>query len=516
MFVTGTPAVPAAVTEQRLRLHRAYHSPLPVSIESPAVKDWQTRGDTNETEIRLWAKSYPFDDSTGIRTVLAPALNINISNPLAADAVEELARQYLGDRDGRVQVRFGEPPRRLLLFCLTGVTFKSMRIALRAPNDAPDLVAPRNTLEFLCDGDQVVAFGNCPTGRPYSWFDNSSPDKVPRRDLLRISHADADAILGQAAELLIDEFGFALWSAKPEATKAPPAAAKPAGAVLSWQDIERLTGGRPGVSDVRCPYCMRYSLFYIERTLAQAQWRCRYCGKYGTTRNPANVAAKDERAARHALDADIAKQRDGKRQAALDIWKPTIPLPPTALLYFRNRGIEPPPKAEVVVRWRYDCPMGVGRRYPCIVALYRDVLTNEPTGILRTLPFPPPTWPRSVNTKLSLGSFTSAAIKLWPLAGDTLAVGEGIETVLSAVALGYAKPPAWALSAAGNLGNMPVIPGVRNLLICADNDANHAGQDAAARLFHRYKRAGRNVRIAMPKEVDTDFNDVLRKREGRS
>ena len=48
-----------------------------------------------------------------------------------------------------------------------------------------------------------------------------------------------------------------------------------------------------------------------------------------------------------------------------------------------------------------------------------------------------------------------------------LAIGEGIETTLTALVTGH---PAWALLDAGNLAAFPVLPGIESLTILADHD----------------------------------------------
>ena len=89
-----------------------------------------------------------------------------------------------------------------------------------------------------------------------------------------------------------------------------------------------------------------------------------------------------------------------------------------------------------------------------------------------------------------LGPKGGAAAKLWPQSSvrDRLVVGEGVETVLS-TALHEQPPrrtldPAWAAIDAGNLADLPVLPGVQQLMILTDNDApdehgRQAGQAAA-------------------------------------
>jgi hypothetical protein len=96
---------------------------------------------------------------------------------------------------------------------------------------------------------------------------------------------------------------------------------------------------------------------------------------------------------------------------------------------------------------------------------------------------------------------------------EELAVGEGIETVLAAVQLGHASPPAWATSVANNLTRLPVIPQVKRLTIVADNDPSKTGEQAATKLYHTYNRAGRDAVIKRTRTVK-DFNDLLRMEVG--
>ena len=90
-----------------------------------------------------------------------------------------------------------------------------------------------------------------------------------------------------------------------------------------------------------------------------------------------------------------------------------------------------------------------------------------------------------------------------------LTVGEGIENVLSAVTLEVGSPPAWAATVAGNLSRVPVIRGVKRLIIAADNDAHGKGQEHANILRRKWRDQGREVLAKMPSEVGKDFNDVL-------
>src|SRR6185436_16982600 len=89
---------------------------------------------------------------------------------------------------------------------------------------------------------------------------------------------------------------------------------------------------------------------------------------------------------------------------------------------------------------------------------------------------------------------------------DTCIVGEGIETVLSAMQLW--KLPGCAALSASALASLPVLLLPRSVLIAADNDP--PGINAALALQQRLLAAGRDFRIFRPAAGANDFNDVVR------
>ena len=86
-------------------------------------------------------------------------------------------------------------------------------------------------------------------------------------------------------------------------------------------------------------------------------------------------------------------------------------------------------------------------------------------------------------------------------------VGEGIESCLAAM-LETGLPACAALSA-GGIESLILPITVRRVIILADNDTNYRGQKAAWKAAQRWTAESRSVRIAMPPETDTDFNDLL-------
>jgi hypothetical protein len=140
-----------------------------------------------------------------------------------------------------------------------------------------------------------------------------------------------------------------------------------------------------------------------------------------------------------------------------------------------------------------------------MVALFRDLVTNEPCGIHRTFLSPA----GSRLEKRMLGRVRGAAIKL--CADDEvttgLGVAEGIETALSVMSTGWR--PIWVLGSAGAIRRLPVLSGVDALTIFADHDETGVGEAAAGTCAAAWSNAGREVTIAVPNVPGEDFNDCL-------
>lgn len=110
--------------------------------------------------------------------------------------------------------------------------------------------------------------------------------------------------------------------------------------------------------------------------------------------------------------------------------------------------------------------------------------------------------------KMTLGPMGGYACHLAP-AEEKLAVTEGIETALSVS--GATELSTWAALSAGGIQNLilPSLPLASEVVICADHDANGCGQVAARTAATRWRDEGRRVRIALPPDPGTDFNDLL-------
>jgi putative DNA primase/helicase len=89
---------------------------------------------------------------------------------------------------------------------------------------------------------------------------------------------------------------------------------------------------------------------------------------------------------------------------------------------------------------------------------------------------------------------------------ERMVVGEGIETVLSAMRILECDSGLASLSAV-NLPRISLPPNVRDIEIAADHD--DPGRRAAYALRRRLRQSGVTARIALPTSPGDDFNDVL-------
>lgn len=106
------------------------------------------------------------------------------------------------------------------------------------------------------------------------------------------------------------------------------------------------------------------------------------------------------------------------------------------------------------------------------------------------------------------GSMTGSAVRLAYLCdGDSLVIGEGIETSLSAGE--RFRLPAWAAMDAGKLEKVIIPPQVKNIIIAGDCDESFTGQASAYILAKRLKKEGLNVRVEIPDKIG-DWNDYAK------
>jgi putative DNA primase/helicase len=204
-------------------------------------------------------------------------------------------------------------------------------------------------------------------------------------------------------------------------------------------------------------------------------------------------------------------------KAALKLWEQTQSGKGTLVeKYLRHRGLSPaldllPDLLSRVLRFHGACPRGRGKdavHLPAMLALMRNAVTDAPVAIHRTF-----LTPEGVKDgkPMMLGPSEGAAVKLYahrsvfmhgPL--SLLHVCEGIETGLAAATFGYV--PIWALGSAGAIERLPVIAGIGELIVCADNDKR--GLYAAQNAMGRWQAAAL-VDTAHPHLPGADFADLV-------
>src|SRR5262245_54397080 len=186
-------------SEVRLRLHAAGFDPCACCGKQALMVGWNKK--YTAEDIAAWANQYPLWTNTGIRTATAPAFDIDVKNPEAAEAAEELIRNLYADR-GALLTRIGEAPKRALLFRTTR-PFPKIRVTFVAPNGGS------HHIEMLGDGQQLVVDGIHPgTKKPYVWQGGYRPCDILWKDLSEINEDEARSLVALVSEMLIKQFGF--------------------------------------------------------------------------------------------------------------------------------------------------------------------------------------------------------------------------------------------------------------------------------------------------------------------
>jgi hypothetical protein len=275
-----------------------------------------------------------------------------------------------------------------------------------------------------------------------------------------------------------------------------------------------------------CPVCGGRDRFAIH--LKRQVWNCRGCRRGGdvielvrhidgTSFNEAVRMLAGERrviaiarpvVGQSGMTGSGANSDHETRQRAAGLWRESIPIDGTvAERYLRQtRGLDIPDDLSGVLRFHSQCPFGPGVRHPCLVALFRDIVSNEPRAIHRIALRPDAT---KIDRKM-LVPCGNAAIKLTSDEDVTygLSVGEGIESTLAGMAMGFR--PAWALGSAGSIRNFAVLAGIDCLTIVTDHDDE--GKLAADACRERWTDAGREVLIVMSAVESEDANDLVARR----
>jgi hypothetical protein len=197
---------------------------------------------------------------------------------------------------------------------------------------------------------------------------------------------------------------------------------------------------------------------------------------------------------------------------AISLWEQAAPIEGTlAERYLREtrRLTLPPDVSPRVLRFHprvyFTEKVSFGPGFhPCLIALYRDLRTDEPSAVMRTAL----TADGRKIDRAALGSVGGAAIKLTDDAEVSMAltVGEGVETTLAGMMDGYL--PAWGLGSSGAIAKFPLLPGIEALTILGETGDGGANERAIRECFARWNAAGREVYRATPL-IGGDMNDAM-------
>ena len=170
-------------TELRLAMLANGYQPLPAQGKRVLLEGWSTKATVASSEVSAWGTEHPQWNNTGTLTAHTPTIDGDIRDPAAAEAFEELVRDWLDER-GRILVRIGDAPKRAIL-CRTAQPFAKIKVDLVAPSGST------HKIEILGDGQQLVVAGIHPdTRKPYSWH-GGEPWTVQWSELPEITEAEA-------------------------------------------------------------------------------------------------------------------------------------------------------------------------------------------------------------------------------------------------------------------------------------------------------------------------------------
>jgi hypothetical protein len=254
----------------------------------------------------------------------------------------------------------------------------------------------------------------------------------------------------------------------------------------------------------RCPVCSDQRKKKAEKCLSVLvdadgfAFCCHHCGWGGGSGRT-----------RHSVADRPRPQHDdqqGKIKAASRIWRAGIdPRGTVVERYLASRALPlPDDLASEVLRFHPAIQFD-GRNVPGMVALLRDIETDNGCGIIRT--FLDKEGRKSARRML--GRAGGAAVKLDADANVTegLCICEGTETGISGMIAGYR--PIWAVGSSGGITRFPVLSGVEVLTILTETNDGGANARAVEAVSARWHEAGREV-LTVDILVGNDLNDVWR------
>jgi hypothetical protein len=203
--------------------------------------------------------------------------------------------------------------------------------------------------------------------------------------------------------------------------------------------------------------------------------------------------------------ADHNDEQQQRTRIALELWNASQDPRNTIVEKYlvRRCGELPTGIAGRVIRYHPSLKLE-SNRVDAMVALYRDIHTDEPCAVHRTF------FDGSGNKlgRKMLGRVSGSAIKLDIHEDVTLGLhlGEGIETCLSGYFRGLR--PTWCLGSAGPIGDFPVLAGIESLSVFGELGDGGANRRNAEKCAARWRAADREVLWVRPL-IGSDLNDAL-------
>jgi hypothetical protein len=224
----------------------------------------------------------------------------------------------------------------------------------------------------------------------------------------------------------------------------------------------------------------------------------------GANGSEGDPESEEEHKSREAAEAIERKRRVDE---ALDIWRNGLPYKGTiADTYCCSRLLlEHSAALRFVPALHHKLEK---RSFPALIGL----VEHQDDGVVGIHciflePLDPSAKPAADKRKLSYGPVGGGAIRLFPIEGDTLSIGEGVEDCIAFYQAH--KIPAWCTpTAAGVKGFVPpTLDQVTRIILIEDQDpvGRQAVAEKAAELAHR----GYEIQIARPLK-GKDPNEVLR------
>jgi hypothetical protein len=281
-----------------------------------------------------------------------------------------------------------------------------------------------------------------------------------------------------------------------------------------------------------CPVCGGRDRFSIN--IRKQLFNCRYCDKGGDVIAMVQhidscnfdhaitvLANKLKQSSNHpqSTQTPAARQKPTPLNNVLQLWNEAVhPAGTPVETYLKRRNVRLLPCATgEAIRFHPACKFGL-RQVPCMVALIRNIKTDEPQAIHRTaLDLAGNKIEVNGCSRMSLGPIAGGAVKLTDNAEVTgcLGIGEGIESTLSLQSVPEFGPsPIWAVLSAAGIEGFPVLAGIECLWIAVDHDEHGRGQQAARTCSARWVAAGKEAFRITPDQPGDDLNNLTKRHAG--